>query len=518
MSDSLELDSLFTKTNFYDEAAYEKVEYIQLTDIQSGQYGTGSIGFNTESQMKNHVVYSESYLVLPIRANLATDGRLAVKNSLLSFIQGVQIESSSGTQICGEMISTPIINNLRLLIDSSTDFLEGNELMFFGKDKIIEQDISGAGSSVVGGTSTECTSGKGLVSESVNSLLNPTLCSRISVLQKRTVVIAGGVTSRAFIAYIPLKFVHDFFAQMSFPIINLALRITFNIAGVGNYASYNPWTIPTFPAHLSLGTTAVPAAATLPATLAAATPSAVFGTHAVTGLATDILTSMQDEFGANVTPRLILKTVYFRAREAQALHDEIQKGFSKTIVYRNTNYYTQPMAGSATGGTGDVSWPFVQGIIRPTRVWVLPVAKSTLGSASNTFPATIGPNYLSHTNIQLNGNNFYNNEMVTQYDHFREFKKQLIGASTSTACGTPISYSDWVAGINPYCFDLSRNPTVKSNNLCTLHLTTRIRDQTTKLAPAGDVELIVIVERLQTVTLQVSEGGVVVLTRQGTTD
>ena len=39
-------------------------------------------------------------------------------------------------------MSTPIIANLRLLLDSSIDYIEGNELMYFGQDKTVEEDAS----------------------------------------------------------------------------------------------------------------------------------------------------------------------------------------------------------------------------------------------------------------------------------------------------------------------------------------------------------------------------------------
>ena len=52
---------------------------------------------------------------------------------------------------------------------------------------------------------------------------------------------------RTFVAYIPLKFIHDFFAQMNFPMINLSLRITFNIAGVGSYTGLQPLVYAAFP-------------------------------------------------------------------------------------------------------------------------------------------------------------------------------------------------------------------------------------------------------------------------------
>jgi hypothetical protein len=293
---------------------------------------------------------------------------------------------------------------------------------------------------------------------------------------------------------------------MDFPMINLSLRITFNISGVtgGAGSSYCPWSCPPFAATSTLGSSGFSAAAVAVAAVSAAGSTASIAS-------TEVAKLHKDRFDVGVSPRLFLKTVYFQAEEAQRLKSEIVKGYSKELVYSCSNYYQQ----STTVDALTTNWAFVQGIIRPTRVWVFPLASGTIGASSNSFPASIGQYFLTNTNILLNGNNFYNNRFYTQNDFFREFRTQLIGAGSSTACGTPLSYDDWIAGCNPYVFDLSRNPTVKSNNLCTLTLQSDIQDQTTNAASAGALDLFIIVERLQTVTMKISEGGVEVITKQG---
>lgn len=533
MSDPLELESLFgPSSNYVEEPAYDKISYVEVFDQQNGNYTTGQVAFNNDAQMKHHIVYSESYLTLPIKTTMATPGRLAVKNSILSFIQGLSVESGSGNVIISEQMSTPIIANLRLLLDSSLDFIEGNELMYFGADKTLEEDASGALKSVVGAAHGDVSMGQGSVSQALDFRFNPKLCNRITVLANRETVIAAANPApeyRSFVAYIPLKFIHDFFAQMNFPITNLSLRITFNIAGTGSYTGYvyTPWSTPTFPAHQSMGDISAPAAlkvnavaagAAVPAddiagTLAPAVPAAVVASS-------EVVPGLSDRFGGKHAPRLFLKTVTFRAAEAQALKAKIVGGFSKELTYRVhvSNIYSQTYLANSLGS--GVNWPFVQGVIRPTRVWVFPLErdgsnKPALASTRNTFPSRIGKLALRDTNIVLNGDNFYNLPFKTQYDYYREFKTQLIGASSSQAAATPIAYSDWISGFNPYCFDLSRNAGVRSNMLCTMSLVSDVIDQTTGVAAAGTVDLYVVVERLQVVTLKVSEGGVEVLVKQG---
>jgi len=527
MSDPLELEQLFgPDSNYIDEPMYDKVEFVELYDNQNGSYATGQIAFNTDSQMKHHVVYADSYLTLPIRVSSSTDGRLAVKNSILSFIHGLEISSGSGTVIVNEQSGTAIMANLRLLLDSSIDFVTGNELMYFGHDKVVEENASGANKSVIGGAHGEAPSGRGLTTDAINFLKNPRLFERITVFAKRaesTLSVAGPPrvdATHEFVAYIPLKFVHDWFAQMNFPMINMSLRITFNIAGAGSYAGVSPWTTPVFPAHSTTGSVSSPAAlvgvaaaAAIADTLAPVVPSAIV-------TKTEILPQITDRFGGVHAPRLFLKTVYFRAAEAAALKAKIVSGFPKTINYRTVNLHQQTQV---AGASSVIDWPFVQGVIRPVRVWVFPLERDSAGrkameSTLNTFPSRIGKLALKNTNIVLNGDNFYNKPFKTQYDFYREFKTQLIGAGTAQAATTPISYSDWITGFNPYCFDLSRNATVRTNNLCTMSLVSDVVDQVTEVAAAATVDFYVLVERMMVCTIKVSEGGVEVLVKQGASE
>lgn len=508
--DSLEIESLFSQTNEIDEASYERVEYVALTDTNGSNYASGQISFITDNCMKNHICYSESYLQIPIQVAMSACGRIAVKNSLLSLIQGIQIESGSGTSIANENTSTPILANLKLLIDSSTDFLDGSELNFFGKDQLIEANVSGADFSTVGAVSASATSSTG-AALGVVPYRNPAMSSRISVFTQRAnsyvdasgnSVNAGVAGFQSFCAYIPLKFIHSFFAAMDFPMVNLSLKITVNIAGTSGYTSYCPWTIPTFPAISTLGPASAAAAiADVAHTLAPAVASATITSAAV-------VATMNDKRGMVQTPKLFLKTVYFRAKEAEMLKKKIQQGFTKELVYTVSQYYPSSQV------SGSVNQPIAQGLIRPVRMWVMPLASGTLASSANSFPSSIGPNYLTNCNIQLNGLPIYLNDFKSQYQFYKEFRTQCIAATSSQACGTPISFSDWLGGLNPYVFDLSRNPTVKSNNMCSLTLVTDVKVSATT-ALAGTFDLVVIIERLQTITLKVSEGGVEITTKQG---
>lgn len=523
MTDYLELDSLFQKTNMVAEPSYEKVEYVQLADEQGGVYDSGEISFNTQMTEKSNAELSDSIFALPLRVSLADNKKIAIKNSLLSLIQGVDIRSSAGTLIANDTSgSTAALANLKLLIDSSTDFHDGNELMFFGKDEHIDPDVmrgidivdaAVAKRSRVGQHHSKVTAGL----PEIDPRHNPALASRISVFASRSnaFVASGGgsLGYREFIALIPLKFIHDWFAQMHFPLPNLGLRITFRVAGVGGNTAYFPFTCPSSAAHLTLGAPdagagLVVAGADVAGVIAGIAASTL--APAVTALAKptiEIRPTVTDRAGWSTKPSLYIKTVYFRPEEAAQLAKAISEGFEKKLVYTVSQAY--PFVQSSA----QVSQQIATSVIHPTRMWVMPLVTGTLASETNTFPAYIGPNILTNFNIQLNGNNFYQNELRSQYQFYREFRTQLIAAGSSQSCGTPISFDDWLCGMNPYVFDLSRNPTVKSNNPNTLTVVCQVKDRAG--SDVSNATLYCIIERLVTCVLKVSAGGVVIATKDG---
>ena len=469
---------------------------------------------------------SESIFALPVKVTMADDKKLAVNNSILSLVSGLDIRSSAGSPIDNDTSgAVSVLANLKLLLDSSIDFHLGNELQFFGKDEYIDPDVSRKGvnrQSMVGGVQPTVTSRM----PQIDPFHNPALSSRISVFDTRATnfVVEGAAGYRTLIAYIPLKFLHDFFAQMHFPLPNLAVKLQFNIAGVGSYAHFCPWTCPEAAAHRTLGH---PDAATTLAPVSAAAPTkaewdVLVGrtlAPAVTALAkptTSILTTGTDRTGYAVKPSLFLKAVYFSAEHAARLASAIVEGFEKKIHYSVARAYPRQLTAA------HVDEKIATSVVRPTRMWVLPIEKGTLASEANSFPAVIGPNIMTNFNIMLNGNKMYNMDFRSQYDFYREYKTQCIGAGAASQVATPISFTDWNNGQAAYVFDLSRNPTVKTNNPNELHVIGDVKKQSWSadgvhsIADNNDFTLLTIVESQMTATIKVSAGGVSILTKPGT--
>jgi hypothetical protein len=494
------------------EHTYRKVEYIQISDQQQNNYSGGQISFNLEPQKSHFSVLSDSFIAIPFQITDATDvSRYAIKNSLLSLIQGVQVRTSTGTSILNEQQgSTAIMSNLRLLIDSTLDFHDCNELQYFGCDKYFAGNAMGT-TALVGGPQPTVSS----ATPTIDALHNQPLANRVTVFSLHAPKVQVGVSAvytQSFLAYIPLRWVHDWFAQMDFPINNCPFELTFNVSGVTGYSQYCPVTCPTLGAHHQVGRWDAPApfadsAATIAGTYEAAVAGAAKPTMAIAPSVTEKGYTQQG-------CRLFLKVVQFHDEDALKVRDLMAKGYRKELTVTTSNFFSFPRAAIGSSSDSVSSQLIGSSFIRPERVWVLPVASGTLASQANTFPSVIstGGQYLTNTNIMVNGISHYQQNLRSQYEFYKLLREQMVGSGTSLAWGTPISYEDFKCGVNPYCFDLSRHPSVESNTLCTLNLTTDIAVSSGTL-PALD--LIVIVEQLNTLRMDISMGGVLHSCRQG---
>lgn len=503
MSDSFEIASMFSANNKYLEPQYQEVRYLQVTDTNQGNYQDGKISLNLESNKAEFTVLSDSFLVVPLRiSNGTATSTYAIKNSLVSLISGLQVQTSSGTTLVNESnFATPIIANLKMMIDSSIDFKEANEMHYFGQDKHVQLDVSLAGKSIVGGVTPTVTA----ATPTIDALQNVPLSNRISVFTTRSTKTVVGITAvytQDFIAYIPLKFVHSLFQVLDFPMVNCPLQITFNISGISGQSGYCPFTCPIYGAHSSLGDIASGSTPAVVALVAGATKPAlsVFPGASEKGYAPGV--------------RLFLKAVKLPTEAAIELRSQMEAGYKKSLVFTSTQYFTYPQAAQLAASSYSLTQQVASNVIRPTRCWVLPVRSGTLASEANSFPAVISQDsqFLTNTNIQINNQNFYNMNLRSQYEFYRLLKEQMQGGTSSMSHNTPISYDDFLNGCNPYVFDLSRYPTVKANTMCTISVNTDI------VVPSGNVpalDLIVLIEHLETMVLDISTAGVSIVTRKG---
>lgn len=536
MSDIHEIASMFRTTNLEKEATYRRVEYVQVQDQSGGGvYPIGQVAFNLQPHIAQFSVLADSFLVLPLQITNATAASVyAIKNSFCSLIHGLQVSSSSGTTIINEIQgSTGIMSNLRMLVDSSLDYIDMNEMQYFGHDQNLDGDVSGRHQSVVSGVFPKASS----FVPTIDPQFNPALASRITVFNAlSTKVQVGGtaVYQQNFVAYLPLKLLHPWFEQMNFPINNTPFFLTFNVAGAAGYTGHCPFTCPTFAPHSTMGNLiapaplalaagpgvfangATPTGAEVLAAISASTLAAASITNAVPAAALPALSIVASgtEKGFTSGVRLYLKIVTFHDDEAALIVRRNAEKFRRAIVFPTTSLHSFAIPANAGSSATLSNLQIGTQYIRPTRVWVLPILAGTRTLASNTFPACISASsqYLTNTNLSINGVAFYQSNLRSQYEFYRLLRDEMVGGGKSLSHGTPISYSDFMSGINPYCFNISRDPSVDSNLAVSLSLTTDIA------VPAGTfpaIELLVIVECLNTHIFETALGATTMTCPQG---
>jgi hypothetical protein len=552
-SDYAEISNLFDNVSLSEKSLYRDVQWVQLNDLSIGSYSSGLTQFDTTPFKSNPTIMSESYVIIPTGVTCTTGGsdtitagtQLAVKNSILSMISGIAIQTTNGTMIQNTLDgSLPIINNLKLhLRDINFVRSTGESLAYFGPDKVTA--ISGQGTVIAATTDITRLQGTNptVASRALNTGNNynsdPYTClslaNRISVMQTNARVSGSGPFVWSYIAFIPLKFLSDFFEKLNFPIVNLAFQISLYFSNSNNNANGNyGYTV----ASTSLGAD-LPTTGIWPATTSGTQPWA--GSDAISGSGVGALTTtaaFNVQSAGNIptitmTPgtatekqcslsqcRLMLKTVTLNGPDLQRWTQDMQSGIKKTITWTDTQLFTPSgtMAQTSSGQSIQINSAITQSIVRPLRVWAFALQQGCLQSPGTTFPACCSDRYIYNTNIQVNGVNFYQAQLQSQMDHYRILRDQM------PEDGSLISYQDFVVGgLNFYCFDLSRAQALSKNDACSLYITTTIGQSANggpnntgdATAIVGGTDLVFMIEKAMTTVLSFSDNNTTVYVSQG---
>ena len=122
-------ENLFTEQDVTaDLKKFTSSEWLYLNDLNNLNYTSGQIKFDTLVNKDQWVIWSDSYLAVPISISSLTAGHalvegdpIAWKTSVLSLINSVQITTASGQSLVNDTMRVNYINNLRLLIESAWD-------------------------------------------------------------------------------------------------------------------------------------------------------------------------------------------------------------------------------------------------------------------------------------------------------------------------------------------------------------------------------------------------------------
>jgi hypothetical protein len=281
----------------------------------------------------------------------------------------------------------------------------------------------------------------------------------------------NAATSFNIVLNIPIKVLHDFLAQLDFPMIANPLVFEF---WLNNQAS-GPFRA------VTLGT-AVEAART----------------QAV-GTDTNISVNTADVYG----PRLYYHAVQWQAGQLDIVSKKLMAGgLRKVFQHRKYELYsgTAPLVGVASGSL--LNYTVSTSATAPRRLWILCYPNAAGGYNSCAFPSVLvtGANGFSSLQVAINGQNQFNNPLMTleeQYD-------SLCSACSSGGDGDPTSlvpYFDFQKFSRIHCVDLSRASSMMADSTASVTIAVQ---STIAGAGAAAVDVVFLLESEQRVVMNMS--------------
>ena len=230
-----------------------------------------------------------------------------------------------------------------------------------------------------------------------------------------------------------------------------------------------------------------------------------------------------DKWGYSPVCALKVRCVKFDASDEKAVAHMYEKGMKKRIEFISSDlppiqYRAQPLPG--TNVSQQVSWT-IGTYVRPWRVTMLCMPAGTLASPLNVFPGAIGgfqgPNgagtfFLRGVNMAIDGTPFFRANIDGQRELYRLLELESNGMSGTTYDGCQIGYADFLNGLNPYMFNLSRNSKIQHNNSVRIGFTGTVGVVGTS---PGAYDLYALVETIKTVTFHLSDSKVTVQVADG---
>jgi hypothetical protein len=450
MSDASEIHDLLNDERFdtaWSQYADSQLEYI--SDYNNLSYTSGSINFDLQTIRSKFVCWRDAWLSIPISITSSTGtaytaaSLLAFKQSVLDLIYGVTVSTASSQTIISDT-NLSIINNLRLLVEKDSSWLaeEGSSLMF-AKDttELVDDAI-------------------GITAPGSTSETNGGFKDRIGWLKQ----VSAGTDTWTSVINIPLRYIHDFFDKMSFPMVNNQFQFQF-LTNFYTQNAFNPFMV-----------------------------------NSDTPPDRPLIT-----IGGAANPyqncRLYYKSITLSGEMQSKMAARLKAGFTKQVYFRCTDtYLPQGTTEVNVNGGGQLSRLITPNVVHPLRVWLLaPVTggystHSVLGAPRGAF---------TNANIQVNGSNYYKNNINTPAEWYSILRDQFPGAGDSNTSGGLVAYPEFLGNYRLNCFDIRRiHERLAPNEAISLSVTAQRADA----AGGTRFDYYYVVEREQCVTFNISSG------------
>ncbi len=232
---------------------------------------------------------------------------------------------------------------------------------------------------------------------------------------------------------IPLKHLHDYFAQTNMPIINVGYNMMFTLAqpngnqGVGS-TTYPPMMTS---ANLASTTDLVPASTTSSTQgIDTTSPPVIFY-----GVAPNNSSANMGSAGC----RLYYRTVKFSPADNERMAALLNQGFKRNIKFLVTDWIIPPNAVRTIPATVGalLQQQITQSSVHPVRVWCMLYETGALSSYQYSIGMCTGK--LLNANILINNVPYFRNFLLNSNDMWEQLKEQVQIIYTSHTSPTPSS-------------------------------------------------------------------------------
>lgn len=441
MSDAETIHNLLSDEQFNEAlSSYTDSQLEFIPDMNNGNYSSGQINYDLLSVRDKWFVPSECWLSIPVSFTSSTAVAytqatiLAFKQSVLNFITGCNLTTSNGATIFNDQ-QVDLVNNLRLVLEKDQTWYQNDApKLLFAKDTIALNHLA------VG------------VQTPTNDATNAGLTLRTAEFKQICASPFAGATFNATLQ-IPLSYIHSFYENCKFPLINARWLMSFNI-----------------------NTFATPQRNPMVAYTVANPNETGQPTITVTG-----------------STRLYYKSLKFSPELNQKLVQKINHGLVKTVHFKVTDTYQ----GEANFGASTTNRLISPSTVAPLRVTVL---SPVTGGVSGLTTVLSSVAQFTNANILVNNSLYYQNSLNTAQEQYRIVAEQCpsYNSNGDTENGL-ISFSEFLNGYRYLTFDLSR----LKDRLKNPNQSVSLQIQATKLN-ATTCDLWYVVERLNKVVINMS--------------
>jgi hypothetical protein len=486
LHDALALSSLLSDSQ---PAVEEELKYanrqLQYLTPTTNSYNL-SVSFDSVNITDRWTDWTNSYLRLPLTITYAANLVPApvwpatfFKSSALSALSGVVVKTATGQPLLDERQAGLFANHLRLAMERDEDWLRSvAPEIHFSMDRPGQGMVTGLKSAAeINIANLSPYTALPAIGVAANDGSGTNVAFNLGAKERQQYLMAScyddkGVapsfagTTLNCVLRIPLSCIHDFFRQMSFPIIGCRLQYEFYLTNSSN-TNFSP---------VCVGSAEAPSGAPLNIVAAGGTP-----TIAVT---------------AGATPRLYYHAVQMKAEQNALAAQKLARGFSKRIVFRQYDLFKDISAQQNIPDGTTFQYEVTRSAVAAQKLWIMCYPNPAAGVGlinGSSWPSvlTTGPYGLTNIQCSLNNTPYLNNPISTLDEQYEMLKRAGHIGADSGDVETLIPYQRFKLTSRILPIDLSRAHSLSADPNAPLSI--RV-DATTQFPTNGDI--VYVLERL----------------------